>query len=513
MQIYLQPGVESSKGVVQSISKGFQELMIKDFIEGITVHHEPNPCETTIVSEQGLLDVHYSILPASPTLAYVGRIHVNKNALLEHSMTILDIRRAIRVHVGDKAEVMSTLPDADDWVVRVRVVNSTLFPFGNCQSEDELRRLHRGITLEFCDGLIDDVRLSGMPGINTFVQPFKSANLTTNQQGDVRFLVDTEGSDLQRILASGNLVDSTRTISNNTHEIMKCFGIEATQCVIYKEAMSVLADGGGDFSFRHLWLLSHKMCFWGQAFAVTRHGMAKSSEGVLIRASFERTCDTFMEACVHGVDDRCKGVTEAIVMGRMPPVGTGFVDILKAPSPKKKEVPKKQVDEFVGRRRRKSQNENDSEGFLQSFHNFTMCPRRAFRLHNMQKKWTTRSFTPPPETNDFQTHFADHTGGDMQPFTPPMSEDDEQGPMTPPPESAILPLTPTTPVADENDDDEGSLSPRYMMSSSSDEEESMVVENNHLYEVRLPSPVMIDVNKDLRNWPIRLGSPTLLEEE
>ena len=512
MQIYLQPGVEQSKDVVQTISKGFQEVMMKSFVVDITVHHEPDPRETAVANEQALLDVHYAILPPSPTLSYVGRISLDKNALLERSMTVLDVRRAVRVHVGDKAEVMSTLPEADEWVLRVRVVNSNLFPFAGCQSEEELLALHKSITLEFCDGLIDDVRLSGMPGINTFVQPFRTANLTTNRQGETRFLVDTEGSNLQSILASGNLVDSTRTVSNNTHEIMKCFGIEATQCVIYREAMSVLSDGGDDFSFRHLWLLSHKMCFWGQAFAVTRHGMAKSSEGVLIRASFERTCDTFMEACVHGVDDRCKGVTEAIVMGRMPPVGTGFVDILKAPPPKKKEAPKKQVDEFVGRRRRKSQNENDSEGFLNAFHNFTMCPRRAFRLHNMRQKWTARSFTPPPETNDFQTHFADHTGGDMQPFTPPMSEDDEEGPMTPPPEeSDVLPLTPTTPPAEE-EDDEGSLTPRYM-SSSSDEEESLVPENNHLYEIRLPSPVMIDFNKDSRNWPIRLDSPRILGQE
>ena len=86
------------------------------------------------------------------------------------------------------------------------------------------------------------------------------------------------------------------------------------------------------------------------------------------------------------------------------------------------------------------------------------------------------------------------------------SEDDEDGPMTPPPdELENVPLTPTTPIEELGEDDDFV---RISPSVSSEEEGPAPETRTNLYEIRMLSPTMVDFNKDSRNWTIRMESPS-----
>ena len=78
----------------------------------------------------------------------------------------------------------------------------------------------------------------------------------------------------------------------------------------------------------HLNLLTRKMTHQGQPLSATRHGMKRANQGART-ASFERTVDAFVEAAVHAKVDTCNGVTECIVMNRLPRMGTGFVGMIE----------------------------------------------------------------------------------------------------------------------------------------------------------------------------------------
>lgn len=67
-------------------------------------------------------------------------------------------------------------------------------------------------------------------------------------------ILETDGSDMASILPL-DMVDSTRTVSNDALDILKILGIEACRAVIMKEIRSVLNIYGIDVNYRHLAIL------------------------------------------------------------------------------------------------------------------------------------------------------------------------------------------------------------------------------------------------------------------
>ena len=91
---------------------------------------------------------------------------------------------------------------------------------------------------------------------------------------------------------------------------------------------------------RHVMLLGDIMTFKGEVLGITRNGIAKMKDSVLMLASFEKTPDHLFEAAVQCKKDAIEGVSECIIMGTPMPVGTGMFKLmnrvdLTVPAPKK----------------------------------------------------------------------------------------------------------------------------------------------------------------------------------
>ncbi len=65
------------------------------------------------------------------------------------------------------------------------------------------------------------------------------------------------------------------------------------------------------------------MTWSGVVLGVNRHGMAKSKQGILVMASFERTAEILFDAAIHNRRDNLVGVSEAVITGQPVPLGTG----------------------------------------------------------------------------------------------------------------------------------------------------------------------------------------------
>jgi len=91
----------------------------------------------------------------------------------------------------------------------------------------------------------------------------------------------------------------------------------------------ILTAYGIGIDARHLMLLADVMTFKGEVLGITRFGVSKMKESVLMLASFEKTTDHLFDAAVHGRSDSIVGVSECIIMGSPIPVGTGAFKLLK----------------------------------------------------------------------------------------------------------------------------------------------------------------------------------------
>nr|MDO8099933.1 DNA-directed RNA polymerase subunit A'' [Candidatus Njordarchaeota archaeon] len=153
--------------------------------------------------------------------------------------------------------------------------------------------------------------------------------------GKEEYVLYTEGTNLSQVIKVLG-VDSTRTISNNIHEISETLGIEAARNALIREAKDVLEEQGLDVDIRHIMLVADLMTRTGEIRQIGRHGISGEKESVLARAAFEVTVKHLLDASVAGEEDLLNGITENVIVGQTIPLGTGFIDLYMSSGSKEK---------------------------------------------------------------------------------------------------------------------------------------------------------------------------------
>jgi DNA-directed RNA polymerase subunit A' len=163
---------------------------------------------------------------------------------------------------------------------------------------------------------IPDFQVKGVPDIKRV--------LVTEENGE--WVIRTDGSNLAKVLEVEG-VDTSRTTTNNIHEIAKTLGVEAARNALIHEAKGVLEDQGLDVDVRHVMLVADMMTTTGDVQQIGRHGISGKKASVLARAAFEITVPNIVEAAVKGESDPLAGVTENVIVGQSIPIGTGLVEL------------------------------------------------------------------------------------------------------------------------------------------------------------------------------------------
>ena len=146
------------------------------------------------------------------------------------------------------------------------------------------------------------------------------------QEENSEWAIRTDGSNLSKVLEIPG-VDTSRTTTNNVHEIAKTLGIEAARSALINEAKGVLEEQGLDVDVRHVMLVADMMTSSGEVQQIGRHGISGKKSSVLARAAFEITVPNIVEAAVKGESDPLAGVTENVIVGQSIPIGTGLVEL------------------------------------------------------------------------------------------------------------------------------------------------------------------------------------------
>jgi DNA-directed RNA polymerase subunit A' len=165
-------------------------------------------------------------------------------------------------------------------------------------------------------GKISDFHVKGVTDIKRV--------LVTEESGE--WVIRTDGSNLSKVLEIQG-VDTSRTTTNNIHEIAKTLGIEASRNALIYEAKGVLEEQGLDVDVRHVMLVADMMASTGDVQQIGRHGISGKKASVLARAAFEITVPNIVEAAVKGESDPLEGVTENVIVGQSIPIGTGLVEL------------------------------------------------------------------------------------------------------------------------------------------------------------------------------------------
>ncbi len=144
----------------------------------------------------------------------------------------------------------------------------------------------------------------------------------------------TEGSNLKEVLKVTG-VDAGKVMTNSILEVADVLGIEAARNSIINEAWGTLSEAGLNVDIRHIMLVADLMTNDGYVKAIGRHGISGRKTSVLARAAFEITTPHLLHAAMNGEVDHLEGVAENIIVGQPVTLGTGAVNLIYTPKPKK----------------------------------------------------------------------------------------------------------------------------------------------------------------------------------
>lgn len=352
-QIFLADPYANSKELALKVAREITATYLKDFVLSSDVLLDENNASTNVDTDVAMVELFTCICVPSPRAdwsKFCARVVLNKELLLQKGLTVIHVRRAMRHYANEKLRIITSEVHDDEWVCRVRIKKiSHAMRLDKVKDipADELLQLERITTSDVIDSMVKKLRVSGLEKIpGAYVSQKKG-----------KYIIETDGLCLKETLCSGEMVHFEKCISNSIQEVYATLGIEAARLLIYREIYDVLTDSGDYISCRHVELLANKMCFIGSPVPVTRHGMRKASASVLECASFERTVETFVDAAIYGSSDNpANSVTGAIILGRLPNVGSGFSKLICEP------VSPDPV--FIGRRKPTAKTHHASRAYL-----------------------------------------------------------------------------------------------------------------------------------------------------
>jgi DNA-directed RNA polymerase II subunit RPB1 len=249
------------------------------------------------------------------------RMKLNKDKMYRLGLTMLDVYLKIHSVYSNMIDCTFSDDNASELIFRVRM---TEIGMKDIESEDAIAALK---AVEH--NLIHNVLLKGVKGIKKVSMHPKSSTLynaeTANFEKVSEWVLDTDGSNLQEIFANPN-VDNYRTRSNDVWEIFHTLGIEAARNALYHEIMDVIGEGA--LNYRHVSLLLDTMTNRGTLMSIDRHGINRGDVGPLAKSSFEETTDMLINASIFSEYDKINGVSANIMLGQLPPCGTGDSEII-----------------------------------------------------------------------------------------------------------------------------------------------------------------------------------------
>ena len=200
----------------------------------------------------------------------------------------------------------------------------------------EVRPASDGVTIKPKeDATVKELQKLRGKALVAHIKGVKNVEQAIVNQRDGEWVIKTLGSNLAKVLLIEG-VDTTRTTTNNIHEIAKVLGIEAARTSIINEASFTIKEAGLIVDVRHIMLVADVMTVDGEIKAIGRYGIAGAKGSVLARANFEETIKHLTKAAITAEVDKLESIVENVMINQVVPAGTGMFELTFKP-PKRKE--------------------------------------------------------------------------------------------------------------------------------------------------------------------------------
>ena len=370
LTVYLQEEVSGDADIAKLVHSTLEYTVLGDVVKLTEIFYDPDIRNTVVAKDREFVKNYYEFsLETDEDLRrlspWVLRIELNQVVFFDKKLKMSEIQREIGNEYGNDLNVLVTDDNADNLVVRVRIVNDMPSNPAAGQVDDdgnpipyEDTEVEMGqeddVFLKRLEGsMMSSLKLRGVDHVKkVFMRGGAKRTIWNPEKGfetKDEWVLETDGTNLMAVLGV-DYVDATRTVSNDIVEVFVVLGIEGVRGAILGELRNVISFDGSYVNYRHLACLVDVMTMQGHLMAIDRHGINRVESGPLLRCSFEETVDMLNEAAVYAEEEVLKGVTENIMLGQLARVGTGDMDLLLDEQKVVRDAVEVVVDAFGGDR-------------------------------------------------------------------------------------------------------------------------------------------------------------------
>nr|UXY87064.1 DNA-directed RNA polymerase II largest chain [Cryptomonas sp.] len=341
LTIYLRKEYALSYERVKHLQQALEFTTLKSVLHDRSFFYDPDPFLTIYTNDRCTLEEYFDIPDETLDIIYTGvwvmRLILQKDKFTDKRLSIDQLIEKIRKKLKPlPLLILNSDENANMILLRFRIFWPNINWKGkelknNKKDMSRLMIFERHYLNRMCHFVIN-INLKDYGTFNikkVFTRKADITNLDSSNGlviNSKEFILDTEGVDLRYIL-NYNGVDFTRSLSNDILEIFRILGIEAVRKVLIQELRNLISFDGSYVNFRHLSLLVDIMTHRGKLMSVTRHGINKTDIGPIAKCSFEETVDIFYQSALFGVCDNLKGVSSNTMVGNLPPIGTGKIEL------------------------------------------------------------------------------------------------------------------------------------------------------------------------------------------
>lgn len=325
MTICVKEQYRQDKEKCKEILNSIQTTYFRDIVEDTKIFYDPDDDNSQIDDDRFFVKTYRHFIAdrrdnLSPMLL---RFQFSKEKMLEYNVTMMDIHHTLtdfyNIENRNTSEIEAIFSDdnAEKLVLRLKLEKNA-----DRDIITELEALKKSIL---------DMIITGVKQVNKVVMNKKEYPKYNDEllhfENTWEWILETSGTNLIDIL-SHKYIDPLRTVSNDINEIVSLLGIEAARQVLYNEIYEVISSASLFVNYRHIALLVDTMTNRGYLLSIDRHGINRGDIGPLAKCSFEETTDMLIKAGAFSELDRINGVSANIMLGQLPPAGTGDTDIL-----------------------------------------------------------------------------------------------------------------------------------------------------------------------------------------
>jgi DNA-directed RNA polymerase beta' subunit len=322
-EAFLHPDFANDKYRAKAIANSIEYTTLDIFSKKVDIYYDPDPKNTIISQDKEFVKEYFKYtidhIDVSKLSKFVLRIELDKRKVIYKQLRMNYIKYIIESYRNKQYYVINTDDNAKKLILHIRV-DMTNISNKSTKQQEEIYKAKDTILYEIIIRGIKDINSAQIDnsGEKLINYDINTGKRILNDQ----WVIYTDGTNLKYILGEPG-IDSTRTISNDVYEVFTILGIEAARQLLYNEFKDTFSATGSDLNYHHLGLLVDLMTYYGQLMPISRHGINRTDNSVLAKASFEETLEQLGEASVYGLNDPMTGISSNIMCGQMMPAGTG----------------------------------------------------------------------------------------------------------------------------------------------------------------------------------------------